>query len=92
MFKALVQDDQTFGKFLGIKVDDDEEYLDSSKYSATKGSVRITLNSSYLESLSIGKHTVTAYFSDGASATTTFTIKERTKPSTADYVIPTTGN
>ena len=92
IFKAFAQDHQTFSKFIGIKIDNSILYLDISLYHATRGSVNVTLNPSYLETLSVGEHTVTAYFSDGATATANFVIKERTKPTTPSYVAPKTGN
>ena len=91
IYKAKVQDEQTYGKFIGVKVDNDNEFLDPSKYDKSKGSVRITLKPSYLETLSIGRHTLNAYFSDGAIVPAYFTIRERIKPTTPDYVIPMTG-
>jgi len=38
------------------------------------GSTKVTLYPAYLETLSVGKHTLVVYFTDGTSTTSTFTI------------------
>ena len=49
------------------------------------------LKSEYLESLSVGKHTIKAIFDDG-SATADFTIKEKeNNNNNKSYYIPKTG-
>ncbi|MBP1530446.1 MAG: hypothetical protein ILA55_08145, partial [Erysipelotrichaceae bacterium] len=92
IYKALTQDEQTFGKFIDVRVDEETDVLDTANYDKEAGSVRVTLKPSYLETLSVGKHTLTAYFTDGAAVTANFIIKERNKPVTPSYIPPKTGN
>ena len=92
IYKAKVQDEQTYGKFVNVRVDDETDVLDPSNYDKGKGSVRITLKPAYLETLSVGEHTLTAYFLDGAVSTAKFIIKERSKPVTPSYIPPKTGD
>ena len=91
IYKALAQDEQTFGKFIDVRVDEETDVLDTANYDKEAGSVRVTLKPSYLETLSVGKHTLTAYFTDGAAVTANFIIKERNKPVTPSYIPPKTG-
>ena len=74
-FRAERENDgsNTFEHFTGVKVDDKE--LSSDNYTASNGSVIVTLKSDYLNTLSVGEHTLTLLFDDGDSITTTFTIK-----------------
>ena len=44
---------------------------------AESGSVIVKLNPAYLETLSVGEHTLTAQFDDGDDVTVKFTIKEK---------------
>jgi hypothetical protein len=58
-----------------------------------EGSVIITLKALYLETLSVGEHTLTAEFEDG-TATTTFKVVEKSSgggSSSGDYKPPRTG-
>ena len=81
--KRSVDDDTTFGRFTGVAVDG--KTLDKADYEAVAGSVKITLKSKYLETLSAGKHTVTVTFDD-AQAETTLTVAEASadSPKTGD--------
>jgi hypothetical protein len=54
----------------------DEEIIDSSSYEHRSGSLIIDLKPDYLETLSVGKHTIHVTFSDG-SASAKITIKEK---------------
>lgn len=56
-----------------IKVQVDGKDLDASNYSTKEGSTIVTLKASYLETLSVGKHTL-AIVSDTGIAETEFTI------------------
>ena len=60
-------------KFVGVKVDDN--MVDPSCYTAEAGSVIVTLNEDYLNTLSLGKHTLTVVYTDG-EAVTSFEIVE----------------
>ena len=61
-----------FAKFLGVKVDG--KFIDEANYTAKSGSTIVTLKNSYLNTLSLGKHTFEIVWEDG-SASTTFTLK-----------------
>ncbi len=52
----------------------DGNYVDPSDYDAATGSTLITLHDDYIQTLSLGTHTMTVTFSSGASASTTFTL------------------
>ena len=67
--------------FKGILVDGTE--VAESNYTAVNGSVIVTLKSAYLNTLSVGDHTLTIRFSDGSDITTTFTVKASGVPSPA---------
>ena len=56
------------------KVYVDEELIDSSNYDSSEGSSVVTLKQSYIDTLSVGTHTLKVVFNDGGVATTTFTI------------------
>ena len=56
------------------KVQVDGKNLDASNYTVKEGSTIVTLKASYLETLSVGKHTL-SIVSDTGTATTEFTIK-----------------
>ena len=60
-----------FADFLKVQVDGKD--VDSSKYTVEEGSTIVTLNASYLETLSAGKHTL-AIVSDTGTAETEFTV------------------
>ena len=57
-----------------LKVQVDGKDLDTSDYTVKEGSTIVTLKASYLETLSVGKHTL-AIVSETGTATTEFTIK-----------------
>ena len=52
-----------FSKFTGVKVDG--SLIAADKYTAESGSTVITLKKDYLDTLSVGKHTLTIVYSDG---------------------------
>ena len=60
-----------FADFLKVQVDGKD--LDASNYAVKEGSTVVTLNASYLETLSAGKHTL-AIVSDTGTAETEFTV------------------
>ena len=81
--KRSVADETTFSRFTGVLVDG--KALDKANYEAVAGSVKVTLKSAYLETLSAGKHTVTVTLDDG-QAETSITIAQAGKdsPKTGD--------
>ena len=81
VFKRSYEDSEAFSHFTGIEVDG--YVADSSDYTAESGSVIVTLAAAYLETLSVGEHTLTALFDDGNDVTVSFTVKkaeEQKKP------------
>ena len=52
-----------------------------SDFTAVSGSVEVTPEVSFLETLSLGEHTLTALFEDGNDVTVGFTVKEKKKSS-----------
>ena len=63
-FKRSENDEETFGHFTGAKVDGNQLTLDED-YRAYSGSVIIELQTPFLQTLSVGEHTLTAMFDDG---------------------------
>ena len=82
--KRSVSDEKTFEKFEGILVDGKEVADDA--YTAESGSVVVTLSAKYLNTMSVGEHTISLLFSDADAIETTFTIKEapQQSPQTGD--------
>ena len=56
-------------------------------YGAKSGSTEITLFVSYLDTLAAGRHTLEVRFTDGTSATTSFTVKDAPKPITPELPV-----
>ena len=80
------------GYLVGIEVDG--KMIDPSKYSIVSGSTILTLSKDYLNSLSLGTHSVKFVYEDG-SVDTNFTIVEGPKPVSSDVtpsVNPKTGD
>lgn len=69
-----IRGDGAFSKFTGVKVDGN--MLDRSNYTAKEGSTIITLKADYLNTLSVGRHTIEILWTDG-SAGTAFTINAK---------------
>lgn len=84
-FKNESDDTNTFNNFTGIQIDGED--VDSSNYTAVEGSVIITLNKDYVDTLSVGAHTIKALFKDGESEAT-FTINGNSE-TPSDDVKPT---
>lgn len=59
------------------KVYVDNVLVDSSNYTSENGSTIITFNKSYVDTLSVGEHTLKVTFADGGEAETTFTIAKK---------------
>ena len=73
-------DSTTFSRFTGILVDD--KSVDPSSYAADPGSLNVSLRPDFLETLSVGEHTITAVFDDGR-ADAGFTIVKKTSGSSS---------
>ena len=81
--------DGEFSKFTGVKVDG--TLIGADKYTAVAGSTLVTLKKDYLETLSVGKHTLTVVYTDG-ECTTEFEVKNKVveKPGTEEDTKPGT--
>ena len=81
--------DGEFSKFTGVKVDG--TLIGADKYTAVIGSTLVTLKKDYLETLSVGKHTLTVVYADG-ECTTEFEVKNKVveKPGTEEDTKPGT--
>ena len=73
-------DSTTFSRFTGILVDD--KSVDPSSYAADPGSLNVSLRPDFLETLSVGEHTITAVFDDGR-ADAGFTIVKKSSGSSS---------
>lgn len=71
----------------------DGTLIDAKNYKAESGSTVITLNKEYVDTLSIGEHTIKVEFSDGGFATTKFEVKAKqvNTEKTEDITNPQTG-
>lgn len=76
-------------RFTGVKVDG--TLIGNDKYTAVSGSTVVTLKKDYLETLSVGKHTLTVVYTDG-ECTTEFEVKNKVveKPGTEEDTKPGT--
>ena len=92
---AIFRIDADFSLFDG-KLYIDGILVDAKNYKAVSGSTVITLNKEYVDTLSVGEHTIKVEFSDGGSATTQFEVKAKqvntekteniTNPQTGDNI------
>ena len=92
---AIFRIDADFSLFDG-KVYIDDALLDAKNYQAESGSTVIILNKEYVDTLSVGEHTIKVEFSDSGSATTKFEVKAKqvntgkaeniTNPQTGDNI------
>ena len=70
-----------FSKFAdGGKVYVDNELVDPKNYTAESGSTIITLKKEFVDTLSVGEHTLKVLFNDGGEAITTFNVAKVTVP------------
>ena len=77
--EATFRIDADFNKFeVGGKVFIDGKEVESQNYISRSGSTLITFNKRFLDTLSIGTHTLDIKFNDGGVAQTTFTIAKKT--------------
>ena len=76
----------------GGKVYVDNVLVDSKYYTSKSGSTIITLSKEYVDTLSVGEHTIKFVFNDGGEATTKFEVKEQVESSNANIENPKTGD
>jgi len=90
---AIFRIDADFSLFDG-KLYIDGILVDAKNYKAVSGSIVITLNKEYVDTLSVGEHTIKVEFSDGGSATTKFEVKAKqvNTEKTEDITNPQTGD
>ena len=69
-------------KFVSVEIDG--KVIDAKYYSVKAGSTIITLNASYLETLSVGTHTITVVYSDGETEGTFKINPKSATPATGD--------
>lgn len=62
------------------KVYVDNELVDPKNYTAESGSTIITLKKEFVDTLSVGEHTLKVVFNDGGEAITTFNVARETVP------------
>ena len=90
----LTRSEETFNNLVSVAIDN----IVTDEYEKRIGSVIITLKPSYLNKLSVGKHSIKLTFKDG-SVESYFFIERKTNPSgssesgssTVYYSIPKTG-
>ena len=92
---AIFRIDADFSLFDG-KLYIDGILVDAKNYKAESGSTVIILNKEYVDTLSVGEHTIKVEFSDNGSATTKFEVKAKqvntekteniTNPKTGDNI------
>ena len=63
-----------FAKFVGVEIDG--QTVDPKNYTAVAGSTVITLKADYLDTLSVGEHTIKVVYQDG-SASTNFEVQSK---------------
>ena len=76
-----------FSLFRDVKVDG-ALLTRNTDYKAESSSTRITLYADYLNTLSVGSHTLVVGFTDGTSATATFTVKDAVTDEPTPWVNP----
>ena len=69
-----------FRMFDDGKVYVDNELVDPKNYTAESGSTIITLKKEFVDTLSVGEHTLKVVFNDGGEAITTFNVAKVTAP------------
>lgn len=79
--EAKFRIDAEYGLFLqGGKVYVDNKEVDEDNYTTLEGSTIVILKQNYVDTLSVGKHTLKVTFCDGGEAITNFTIAKVTSP------------
>ena len=93
--KRTTGDETTFGHFVGILIDNKK--VDVQNYTASPGSVIVQLQPTYLETLSVGQHAITAQFDGGSDVSARFNIaaessNNNNSSSSSEKVVPKTGD
>ena len=81
--KRSYADENTHSRFQGVQTDGKD--VDQRNYDAAEGSVKITLKPAYLDSLSVGSHTLKVLFSDGTVEIPFSIIAHTTDPDEPGY-------
>ena len=63
--KRSVDDSLTFGLFSSLKMD--ENTVEKSQYTASEGSLKVSVKPEYMETLSVGEHKINVEFTDGTA-------------------------
>lgn len=71
---AIFRIDASYELFVGGAVYVDDALVNAENYTSWDGSTYVQLTDNYLNTLSVGEHTLTIAFNDSGVATTTFTI------------------
>ena len=79
-----------YSKFTGIEVDG--KAVDKNNYTAVSGSTVITLKPEYLETLSVGAHTLTVQYTDGEASCEFTIVKKLAEGTDNDTQTPETGD
>lgn len=79
-----------YSKFTGIEVDG--KAVDKDNYTAVSGSTIITLKPEYLETLSVGAHTLTVQYTDGEASCEFTIVKKPAEGTDNDTQTPETGD
>ncbi len=88
-FTRKVNDNVTFDHFIGINVDG--IWVDPSNYTTQRGSIIVTLKQAFLDTLSVGNHTITAMFDDSDPITMTFSVTKKAGTAGSRSAVPNTG-
>ena len=93
-FKRTENDETTFGHFTGIQMDgtavSEKDEAGNPAYTAKTGSVIVTLQPDYLETLAVGVHEMTVGFDDGEDVIVKFTVEaaKEVEPEVTPEVTP----
>ena len=74
------------------KVYVDNILVDEANYTSESGSTIITFNKAYVDTLSVGSHTLRVVFTDGGEATTAFTIANNAQENNGNNTIENNNN
>ena len=87
-FKRSFNDDETFGRFTDLQADGESvsptDASGNANYTVERGSAVVTLNPTYLETLSLGTHEFKAVFDDAVSEGATLAIAAAPEPDDGD--------